>query len=76
MTISNLIAFHCNPVLSSALTALQPLVFGISICLIYVRVGLGWTTERNQPQEITLNIVKQEAPTLTKEYDLERGRVH
>ncbi|KAF7326772.1 hypothetical protein MVEN_02596400 [Mycena venus] len=47
MTISNLIAFHYNPALSSALTALQPLVFGISICLIHMRVGLGWTTERN-----------------------------
>ncbi|KAJ7602587.1 hypothetical protein B0H17DRAFT_1154949 [Mycena rosella] len=76
MTISNLIAFHYNPALSSALTALQPLVFGISVCLIHVRVGLGWTTERNQPQGTTLNMVKQEAPTPTKEYDLEGGRVH
>jgi hypothetical protein len=73
MTILNLIAFHYNPALSSALTALQPLVFGI---LIHVRVGLGWTTERNQPQGTTLNMVKQEAPTPTKEYDLEGGRVH
>ncbi|KAJ7030411.1 hypothetical protein C8F04DRAFT_1113532 [Mycena alexandri] len=76
MTISNLIAFHYNPPLSAALTALQPLVFGISICLIHVRVGLGWTTERNQPQGITLNMVEQEAPTPTKEDDLEGGRTH
>ncbi|KAJ7494947.1 hypothetical protein FB451DRAFT_1212929 [Mycena latifolia] len=76
MTISNLIAFHYNPILSSALTALQPLVFGISVCLIHLRVGLGWTTERNQPQKITLNMAKQEAPTPTKEYDLEGGRIH
>ncbi|KAJ7848472.1 hypothetical protein B0H14DRAFT_2767800 [Mycena olivaceomarginata] len=54
MTILNLIAFHYNPALSSALTALQPLVFGISVCLIHVRVGLGWTTEHNQPQDTTL----------------------
>ncbi|KAF7328347.1 hypothetical protein MVEN_02550200 [Mycena venus] len=76
MTISNLIAFHYNPPLSSALTALQPLVFGISVCLIHVRVGLGWTTERNQPQGIILNMVKEEAPTPTKEYELEGGRVY
>ncbi|KAF7363259.1 hypothetical protein MVEN_00679100 [Mycena venus] len=35
MTISNLIAFHYNPALSLTLTALEPLVFGISVCLIH-----------------------------------------
>lgn len=78
MTICILISFQIGLLVQSVLTALQPVVFGISVLLIHARIGLGWArdsylTAGPTPTGISLNIT-----TTTRqdpgEYDSDRGK--
>ncbi|KAJ6535737.1 hypothetical protein B0H19DRAFT_1383171 [Mycena capillaripes] len=78
MTIGILVSFQIGLLVQSVLTALQPVVFGISVLLIHLRVGLGWTTDSNlggfSPTEITLNLSRSSMRRGTREYDAELGK--
>ncbi|KAJ6536417.1 hypothetical protein DFH09DRAFT_1283817 [Mycena vulgaris] len=59
------------------LTALQPVIFGISVVLIYARVGLGWAQEpyiASPPSGITLSVSR--VTRREGDHDLERGKTH
>ncbi|KAJ6557015.1 hypothetical protein DFH09DRAFT_1164196 [Mycena vulgaris] len=77
MTICILISFQIGLLAQAVLTALQPVIFGISVVLIHARVGLGWAQEAyiaSSPSGITLNV-----STVTwreGDYDLEQGKTH
>ncbi|KAJ7722369.1 hypothetical protein B0H16DRAFT_918591 [Mycena metata] len=44
MNILVLVSFEIGSIVQSVFMALQPVVFGISVLLIHVRVGMGWAT--------------------------------
>ncbi|KAJ6595252.1 hypothetical protein DFH09DRAFT_160273 [Mycena vulgaris] len=75
MTICILISFQIGLSAQMVLTALQPVIFGISVVLVHARVGLGWAQKSriaSSPAGITLNV-----STVTwREGDLERGKTH
>ncbi|KAJ7475060.1 hypothetical protein FB451DRAFT_1558225 [Mycena latifolia] len=45
MTVCILVSFRIGLLVQMVLTALQPVVFGISVVLIHARIGLGWAEE-------------------------------
>ncbi|KAJ6524043.1 hypothetical protein B0H19DRAFT_1276731 [Mycena capillaripes] len=47
MTIGVLVSFQVGLLVQALLIALQPVIFGISVLLIHLRVGLGWTNDSN-----------------------------
>ncbi|KAJ7657190.1 hypothetical protein DFH06DRAFT_1409332 [Mycena polygramma] len=79
MTIGILVSFQAGSLVQAVLTALQPVVFGISVLLIHVRVGLGWAgtvdSSDSTPTGITLNLVStHRGSRYQSEYDLEQGK--
>ncbi|KAJ7474167.1 hypothetical protein FB451DRAFT_1466726 [Mycena latifolia] len=78
MTVCTLISFQIGLLVQSVFTALQPVVFGISVVLIHARVGLGWAKESyiggSMPTQITLNTVTSQGSRGQEESDLERGK--
>ncbi|KAF7349842.1 hypothetical protein MVEN_01284700 [Mycena venus] len=79
MTIGILVSFQIGLLAQAVLTALQPVVFGISVLLIHLRVGLGWTAEsanalRSTPTEMTLRL-STSMQRRESEYDVERGKL-
>jgi hypothetical protein len=76
MTISILVSFQIGLLVQSLLTAIQPVVFGISVLLIHIRVGLGWATDVNSgstPTEISINLTTL-VQRSGQEYDVEQGK--
>ncbi|KAJ6480575.1 hypothetical protein C8R47DRAFT_1285040 [Mycena vitilis] len=79
MTIGILVTFQAGSLVQSVLTALQPVVFGISVLSIHVRVGLGWAatvdSSDSTPTGITLNLAStHRGSRYQSEYDLEQGK--
>ncbi|KAJ7146867.1 hypothetical protein C8R44DRAFT_864586 [Mycena epipterygia] len=62
MSVCILVSFQIGLLVQSVFTALQPVVFGLSVLLIHARVGLGWAQESYRanstslPTAISLNI--------------------
>ncbi|KAJ7354200.1 hypothetical protein DFH08DRAFT_984564 [Mycena albidolilacea] len=80
MTVGILVSFQIGLLVQALLTAIQPVVFGISVLLIHLRVGLGWTADSNTigstpTQLTTLRLSASMAPRREQEDDLERGKV-
>jgi hypothetical protein len=80
MTVGILVSFQIGLLVQAILTAIQPVVFGISVLLIHLRVGLGWTADSNTigstpTQMTTLRLSASMAPRREQEDDLERGKV-
>ncbi|KAJ6529627.1 hypothetical protein B0H19DRAFT_1274024 [Mycena capillaripes] len=77
MTICILVSFQTGLLAEGLLNALQPVVSGISVLLIHVRVGLGWTADANAseltPTNITLNLTAAQRGS-QYEVDLESGK--
>ncbi|KAJ7438977.1 hypothetical protein FB451DRAFT_1447500 [Mycena latifolia] len=77
MTVCILVSFQVGLFLLATFTALQPVVFGISVVLIHARVGLGWAEESymggSTPTQITLNL--STVTSWKPEEDLEQGKI-
>ncbi|KAF8140680.1 hypothetical protein K438DRAFT_1785513 [Mycena galopus ATCC 62051] len=79
MTIGILVSFQIGLLLQAVLIPLQPVISGISVLLIHLRVGLGWTNDSNltgsASTENSLNLSRVSMRRGTREYDLELGKV-
>ncbi|KAJ7164475.1 hypothetical protein C8R46DRAFT_1278846 [Mycena filopes] len=74
MNICVLVSFQIGTLVQSVFTALQPVVFGISVLMIYARVGLGWATgPGSTPTTISLNMSAVQSRGSCR-YDAERGK--
>ncbi|KAF8202671.1 hypothetical protein K438DRAFT_1820593 [Mycena galopus ATCC 62051] len=61
MTVATLVLFQIGLLQQGIFEALTPVVFGISVLLIHLRAGLGWTTEGTSalgsaPTEMTVSL--------------------
>ncbi|KAJ7211968.1 hypothetical protein C8J57DRAFT_1256515 [Mycena rebaudengoi] len=78
MTVGILVAFQIGLLVQAVLIALTPVIFGISVLLIHLRVGLGWTNDSNLAGSgLTENSLKLSRVSMrrgTREYDLEPGK--
>ncbi|KAJ7252920.1 hypothetical protein C8J57DRAFT_1237744 [Mycena rebaudengoi] len=79
MTVGILVAFQIGLLVQAVLIALTPVIFGISVLLIHLRVGLGWTNDSNLAGSgLTENSLKLSRVSMrrgTREYDLELGKM-
>jgi hypothetical protein len=79
MTVGVLVSFRTDLLVQAVLIALQPVIFGISVLLIHLRAGLGWTNDSNlagsELTENSLNLSKVSMRRGTREDDLELGKV-
>ncbi|KAJ6489986.1 hypothetical protein C8R45DRAFT_929275 [Mycena sanguinolenta] len=78
MTVGVLVTFQTGLLVQAALIALQPVVFGISVLLIHLRVSLGWTDDSNLAgsgsMENSVNLTRISMRRGTRESDLELGK--
>ncbi|KAJ6484065.1 hypothetical protein C8R45DRAFT_1099226 [Mycena sanguinolenta] len=78
MTTAILVSFQIGLLAQAILEALQPVVFGISVLLIHLRVGLGWTTEgtnRVAPIGTDMTLTLSTIRGGEQESDIERGKI-
>ncbi|KAJ7694534.1 hypothetical protein B0H17DRAFT_1199064 [Mycena rosella] len=75
MTVGILVSFQIGLLVQSVLTALSPVVFGISVVLIHARVGLGWAKDNYiEPTPTPIALSVSLATSRSEERDLERGK--
>lgn len=79
MTVGILVSFQIGFLVQAVFIALAPVVTGISVLLIHLRVGLGWTDDSNLAgsgsTENSLNLSGVSMRRGTREFDLELGKV-
>ncbi|KAJ6483078.1 hypothetical protein DFH09DRAFT_1292059 [Mycena vulgaris] len=79
MTVGILVSFQIGLLVQAVFIGLAPVIFGISVLLVHLRVGLGWTNDSNLAgsgsTENSLNLSRVSMRRGTREYDLELGKV-
>ncbi|KAJ7346147.1 hypothetical protein DFH08DRAFT_961607 [Mycena albidolilacea] len=78
LTVGALVLFQVGLVQQAILEALSPVVYGISVFLIHLRVGLGWTMEStNAPVSMSTEMSISLNPSMRRggqQSDVERGK--
>jgi hypothetical protein len=78
LTVGALVLFQVGLVQQAILEALSPVVYGISVFLIDLRVGLGWTMEStNAPASMSTEMSISLSPSMRRggqQSDVERGK--